>query len=175
LEHATPGSHLGWAEFYNSASVGCCGIDDDDSHEDDTEPGEVPYDITDAFQADIKLEAINQHLELLVEAAVVPHAWTREGVDAPSRDCRRWSTVVLQELFRDHGIIPYKVTASKEGGIFAVYQSPHSNRELRLEVDNDLDAVAVISSGNQILESGVVSDDDDFGTSLIATFQGQLG
>ena len=67
---------------------------------------------------------------------------------------------MINRLFFRYGILPYKVSVSREGGIFAAFQNPRNKNILRVEVDNDLDVVAVVSDGVSILESGLLQGDD---------------
>jgi len=99
----------------------------------------------------------------------MPKGWSDEGVDPPSASCTQYSRQVLRRLFDTYGIIPYKITVSKDGGIFAAYKAPSNKNILRIEVDNELDVVAVVSDGDSILDSGLL-EADDLEQSLINTF-----
>lgn len=102
---------------------------------------------------------VDSFLATLHRDVAVPEAWRREGVEPPSQPCVEAALGLSRRLFAEYGIIPYKVTASKEGGVYLAYKSPANFNILRIEVDNELDAVAVVSDGNAILASGVLEDD----------------
>lgn len=80
---------------------------------------------------------------------------------APTQDACRFARQFLQGLFSSYGIIPYKVTHSKEGGIYAAYRSPRdSGVLLRVEIDNELDVVATVSRNKEIVASGFFESDE---------------
>ena len=103
---------------------------------------------------------ISNHLEGLVTNLSMPKNWYNEGVDPPSDACKTYSRQVLRRLFDTYGIIPYKITVSKDGGVFAAYKSANTKNILRIEVDNELDVVAVVTDGSSILDSGLLEEDD---------------
>jgi hypothetical protein len=103
----------------------------------------------------------------------IPEAWRREGVEAPTEESVGSALRLSQRLFAAYGIIPYKVTASKEGGVYLAYESPANFNILRIEVDNELDVVAVVSDGKAILASGVL-EDDATEAEIIRSFQRDL-
>ena len=103
---------------------------------------------------------VDLHLEGLIKHLSMPKSWIDEQVEAPSEDCKLYALEVARRLCATYGIIPYKITVSKEGGVFAAYRNPHNNRTLRIEVDNDLDVAAVVSDGDAIRDSGLLEADD---------------
>jgi hypothetical protein len=116
---------------------------------------------------------VDLHLEGLIKHLSMPKSWIDEPVEAPSEDCKRYALEVARRLCATYGIIPYKITVSKEGGVFAAYRNPHNDRTLRIEVDNDLDVAAVVSDGDAILDSGLL-EADDLERSLLGCFDPHL-
>ena len=102
---------------------------------------------------------VDSFLATLHRDIAVPEAWRREGVEPPSQPCVEAALGLSRRLFAEYGIIPYKVTASKEGGVYLAYKSPANSNILRIEVDNELDVVAVVSDGKAILASAVLEND----------------
>jgi hypothetical protein len=117
-------------------------------------PGEI------LFGEALALSPIDTHLEGLIKRLSTVQSWVDEGVEPPTVACRRYTLDVLRRLASSYGVIPYKITWSKEGGILAAYKNARNDRILRVEVDNDLDVVAVVSDGKAILESGFLEADD---------------
>ncbi len=116
---------------------------------------------------------IDMHLQGLIRHLAMPKSWVDEQAQGPTEDCKRYSFEVVRRLCVTYGIIPYKITVSKEGGVFAAYRNPHNDRILRIEVDNDLDVAAVVSDGLAILDSGLL-EADDLERSLIGCFDPHL-
>lgn len=112
-----------------------------------------------ARQLTIEGQKISNHLAAMLKNARMPASWMEEGIENPTSDCRYFTLNLLSRLSTEFGIIPYKVAFSKEGGLFAAYRSDNGN-VLRIEVDNELDAVAVVSDGIEILDSGLLEADD---------------
>jgi len=119
------------------------------------------------------LSPVESHLEGLIAHLSMPKSWVDEGVEGPTEACTRYSFQVVRRLFATYGIIPYKITASKQGAVFAAYKNPHNVRTLRIEVDNELDVAAVVSDGEAILDSGLL-EGDDLERSLLSSFDPQL-
>jgi hypothetical protein len=101
---------------------------------------------------------VDSFLATLHRDVAIPEAWRREGVEAPTEESVESALHLSQRLFVAYGIIPYKVTASREAGVYLAYKSPANFNILRIEVDNELDVVAVVSDGKSILASGVLED-----------------
>ena len=103
---------------------------------------------------------IQDHVRTLTETAKLPVSWSREGIEAPSQECRDYASQVLGRIAERYGVIPYKVALSKEVGVFAAYRREDSSNVLRIEVDNELDAVAVLSVAQSVTDSGILEEDD---------------
>jgi hypothetical protein len=99
---------------------------------------------------------IADHFSGILNNLSMPKSWIEEGVESPTAECMKHSFFVINRLFETYGILPYKITMSKEGGIFAAYKNPRNKNILRLEVDNELDVVAVVSDGVAISQSGIL-------------------
>lgn len=72
-----------------------------------------------------------------------------------------YAGVLLRRIFDEYGLIPFKTAYSKDGGIFAAYRNHLNQNILRIELDNELDAVAVVSDGVSILNSAVLDAGED--------------
>jgi hypothetical protein len=127
----------------------------------------------DALGAPRVFSPVETYLEGLIAHLSMPKSWIDEQIGGPTEDCKRYSFEVLRRLFGTYGVIPYKIAFSKDGGVFAAYKNPHNNRILRIEIDDDLDVVAVVSDGQAIVESGLL-EGDDLERSLLASFDPQL-
>jgi|GEM_PF-4143404 len=105
--------------------------------------------------------AVQDHIRGLLNKLRLPASWAEEGVHHPTEECVKQSLKIMLRLFARYGIIPYKSAASREGGTFAAYRASKNNNILRLDVDNELDAVAVVSDGTSVLCSAFIGHDSD--------------
>lgn len=103
---------------------------------------------------------IQSHMQSMLENAKMPNSWVEEGIEEPTDDCKYYTLTLLSRLNVEFGLIPYKVAVSKEGGMFAAYRRVDNGNIMRVEIDNELDAVAVVSDGSRILDSGILESDD---------------
>ena len=106
-------------------------------------------------------ETFEQHFDALLDSLKMPRSWREDNVDKPTSDCLRWSKEILGLLATKYGIIPYKVAYSKEGGVFAAYQNVNNDMILNLEIDNDLDVVAVLSDGIRVTNSEILETENE--------------
>jgi antitoxin (DNA-binding transcriptional repressor) of toxin-antitoxin stability system len=99
-------------------------------------------------------------LQTRIYDARVPERWRDEGVAAPTDDCRRLCLEIAEQLFSKYGLLPSRVVASRQEGIYLEYKLPQGGRTLGIEVDNELDAVAVVSDANGTLASAAFEGDE---------------
>ena len=99
---------------------------------------------------------VEDHIHGLLNSLQVPTSWLQDGVSPPTTECLEESLKIMKRLFAADGMIPYKIAASREGGVFAAYRQFKNGKILRLDVDNDLDAVAVVSDGTTVLGSAFI-------------------
>ena len=123
-------------------------------------------------EKDLERRAAREFLVARISSAAVPSRWREEGVVEPSDDCRRLSLVLAERLLHEHALIPTKVVASRQEGIYLEYQSPRTGRTLGVEIDNDLDAVAVISDATEVLASAPFENEEL--ERLVRIFVGEL-
>jgi prevent-host-death family protein len=100
------------------------------------------------------------YLKSRINDAQIPDRWRDEGVAEPTEDCRRVCIELTNGLFNNYGLLPAKVVASRQEGIYLSYKVPFQGRTLGIEVDNELDAVAVVSDANGTLASAPFESED---------------
>lgn len=125
---------------------------------DETMPGilELERGLT---QLNSKNTAVLEHLNTLVTTVAIPKSWRMDNVQPPSRSCKQFAQLLLERLHQKYGMIPIKLAVMKDGGLLASFKSVDGNT-LRVEIDEDLDAVAVVTNGKEILFSAVLEGDD---------------
>jgi antitoxin (DNA-binding transcriptional repressor) of toxin-antitoxin stability system len=94
-----------------------------------------------------------------IDDAHIPQRWRDEGVAEPTDECRRVCLELAERLFHKYGLLPAKVVASRQEGIYLDYKLPFKDRTLGIEVDNELDAVAVVADANGTLASAAFQGD----------------
>jgi antitoxin (DNA-binding transcriptional repressor) of toxin-antitoxin stability system len=117
------------------------------------------FRIPDDFDAPLVDPNVVSFLKTRVNEAKVPLRWRQEGVADPTRECRQSCSNLTEQLFAEHGMLPIKVIASRQEGIYLEYKSPDGERTLGVEVDNDLDVVAAVSDASEVLASAAFEGD----------------
>jgi hypothetical protein len=100
------------------------------------------------------------YLTSRINDARIPQRWCDEGVAEPTDDCRRVSLMLAERLFHTHGLLPVKVVASRQEGIYLSYKAPFRGCTLGIEIDNELDAVAVVADAHGTLASAPFEGED---------------
>ena len=113
---------------------------------------------------------VDQFLRSRIADAALPAPWKDEGVDDPTIECRDYGLSIARGLYANSKLIPHRVAASKQGGIFLAYKRSDGKRTLGVEIDNDLDAVGVVSNDTDVLASGAFEGEGT--TKLLAAFRG---
>lgn len=81
--------------------------------------------------------------------------WEEEGIKPPNIACKYKIKDICRHLFEKYELIPQRVNASIEGGIFVLYLNPENKRTLSIEIYNDLDVAALVNDeeNNKIINS----------------------
>ena len=75
-----------------------------------------------------------------------------EGVEHPTPECVSLSLEIGRTIFLRFGMLPIRVSSSKEGGIFFTYlHEIHPNRHLFIEVYNDNSIATLINDHKNII------------------------
>lgn len=115
--------------------------------------------------------SIEQHLRDRLFDAELRDSWRAKGFEPPKRKCYEKSFEVLSEIYLHSGMLPSKVVATKASSLLIEYRNSRIGSTLRLEVDNELDVVGVVSANDKSIESG--DFESDFADRAIAIFQGR--
>jgi len=99
-------------------------------------------------------QPIIEHLRGQIDAARLPPHLVREGIAEPTDSCREKAFEIAKQLFEERQLIPIRISASAQEGIYLAYASTDNDRFLGIEVDNELDAVAVVSTAESVIQSG---------------------
>ena len=119
---------------------------------------------------DANTDPVGQFLCSRIADATVPAPWKEEGVADPSVECRNLGLSIALGLYADYELIPHRVSASKQGGVFLAYKRSDGMRSLGVEIGNDLDAVGVVSNDTDVLADGAFEGEG--AAELLAAFRG---
>lgn len=112
----------------------------------DAEPFDIP----------VHIEA---YLKNRVQSARNPANCSRRGVTVPSEACAEASVEILKAMYSQHGLLPAKTVATKGGAIYAAYDNPSTGVTLRIEIDEDLDAIASVVDATGNVEAEAFEDE----------------
>lgn len=115
------------------------------------------------------LDPIEDHLIAKVYSVILPEKWRSEGISPPTIKCKEISSELVLTFYHDYTIIPERISATIEGGIFVKYIDYVSGNCLSIEVYNDLDIVAIITNNKQIVK--IIDIDDENIKKTISIFQ----
>jgi hypothetical protein len=79
----------------------------------------------------------------------MPSHWILEGITPPNMACKVKAFDICRHLFEKHSLIPDRIAASREEGIFLAYDNLSGERSLLVEVYNDLEAGVLINDNIQ--------------------------
>ena len=84
----------------------------------------------------------------------------RDGAVAqPSIEARRNAQQCVTELYELAQLVPRRIAASVEGGVFLLYcRGDEKDLRLEIEVDNEGDRVGVLSNRDGVLSTTVIND-----------------
>ncbi len=86
--------------------------------------------------------------------------WEEKGIKPPTVFCRDKATEICFHLFDKFELIPQRIRASIEEGIYISYFNPKNNYTLSIEVYNDLEVSTLVNDNNQkkIVKSQEIND-----------------
>lgn len=103
-------------------------------------------------------DPIFQQLQAKVNRVSLPRRWAEEGVIPPSQDCKEKAFKFCKLVYQRSYLIPDRVSASKEEGIYMVYRHFYSSRSLSAEIDNDLDVICQVYDETQTFQTLMIED-----------------
>ncbi len=92
---------------------------------------------------------VHTHIkEIMVDQIILRKRWEVEGIKPPNIFCKNKTKEICISLYDKYDIIPRKVDASIEEGIYVLYLNPRNNKTLEIEIYNDLDVAAIVTDNN---------------------------
>lgn len=82
-----------------------------------------------------------------------PKDWIAQGIKPANVQCKKLTKEILIELFEKYELIPSRIEPSIETAYFLKYNNYINNKELIIEIYNDLEIAALINQNKTILSS----------------------
>ena len=116
------------------------------------------YRRQDELESSTFIDPILEYLSARVYSIVIPDKWRLEEISAPTIRCKEIGSEIVRKLYKNYSIIPDRVSATVEGGIYLRYEDYRSENSLSIEVYNDLDIAAIVTKKKEILGSFDIND-----------------
>ncbi|MGO9613841.1 MAG: hypothetical protein ACLPX5_12500 [Dissulfurispiraceae bacterium] len=111
------------------------------------------------LRAKTTLDPISIELAQWVHSVSLPKKWSDEGIYPPTIDCKNLTRTIVTKLYENYSLYPVRISASVEEGIFLKYLNHSTKRELDIEIYNDFDIAAIITTDKEIIESLDIADE----------------
>ncbi len=133
----------------------------------DTENGdnEVKY----YKQDTIRIDPAEKHITGLIYSTNIPEKWRKDGISAPTLTCKKIAESTSHSIYKDYALIPNRISATIEEGIFINYINFDTNSILSIEIYNDSDIAAILTDGKKIIK--VVDIINESFTDIIKLFK----
>ncbi len=99
-----------------------------------------------------------ENLKSRVYSVNIPDKWRKEGIAAPTIQCKEIAAEQIADLYSIYNIYPERISATIEEGIFVLYKDYYSRKDLSIEIYNDLDIAVMITKGKEIIKSVDILD-----------------
>lgn len=108
----------------------------------------------------VEFNPVTNFLQSQVYAVNIPKKWKLEGILPPTILCKEKSANIIKKLYKDKKIIPVRVNATIEEGLFIKYVDYNTSKELSIEIYNDFDIAALITQNNEIIKTVDIIDEN---------------
>jgi len=99
-----------------------------------------------------KEASIMEHFEQRIfKKLIFPVSWEKDGISKPNLEAKKNAFNICRKLFESYGLLPDKILASKEEGIFISYDfiDDNCNRSLIIETYNDCETAAIVCNNSR--------------------------
>lgn len=113
-----------------------------------------------------KEDSIMEYIEQKIfKKLVFPVSWEKDGISKPNLAAKDNAFNICRKLFESDNLIPDKILASKEEGIFISYDFADDdfNRSLIIETYNNVETAAIVCDN---LKKEIVLSEDIYGLSF---------
>ena len=104
-------------------------------------------------------DSLEHQLILRVYAVTLPKRLLSENIAPPTIECKNKAQSIISKLYRDFSIHPIRISASIEEGIFIKYTNYSNQRDLSIEIYNDLNVAAIVTENEETIISRDIYDE----------------
>ncbi len=105
------------------------------------------------------VDRLEQQISPWVYSVARPEKWDAEEISPPTVECKNKTESTVLNFYKNFQLYPTRISASIEEGIFIKYINHENQKELSIEIYNDLDIAAIITRHNEILFKKDISDE----------------
>ena len=109
-------------------------------------------------------DTIPDQIDAMIDRAYLPRRWIEEGVTPPTLKCRFLTKEICKAIYELYEMIPSRIVASKEEGLYVVYHHLRNGRSFSLEIDNELDCIAQVYDQRNIFLTDSFESDNELKT-----------
>ncbi len=114
-----------------------------------------------AITTETKPRYVEDQLRGRVLSVSLPKWWLEEGAPPPMIGAKEKGADEVEDVYKFFGLIPEKVSATVEGGVFLKYFDRRTQNSLVIEIYNDLKVAAIVTRGKGIIASADVNNNED--------------
>ncbi|MBF0338205.1 MAG: hypothetical protein HQL05_10270 [Nitrospirae bacterium] len=109
---------------------------------------------------DIKLDLLLIYDK--IRSIPFPDRWRLEGISPPTDDCKETTISTIKYIYDCFKIIPSRIAATIEEGLFFKYINKANGNELSIEIYNDLEKAAILTNNEDIKSAIDIRDNKEF-------------
>ncbi|MDA2918058.1 hypothetical protein MYX76_00945 [Desulfobacterota bacterium AH_259_B03_O07] len=112
-----------------------------------------------------------EQIKSSIHAIKLPNKWVKEGIKPPNFLSKEIAEQIAVYIYTTFHLFPNRVSASIEEGVFLNYRNFNKEKDLSLEVYNDLEIAAIINQNDKILKTfDIKSKDPEIYSQIIKSF-----
>jgi hypothetical protein len=105
------------------------------------------------------IDKLEHQLILQIESVVLPKRLLSEDIAPPTIECKKKAQSIVSKLHKNFSIHPGHISASIEEGIFIKYTNYENQRDLSIEIYNDLNVAAIVTENEETITSRDIYDE----------------
>lgn len=99
------------------------------------------------------IDKLEHQLILRVGSVTLPKRLLSENIAPPTIECKNKAQSIILKLYKDFSVHPIRISASIEEGIFIKYTNYKNQRDLSIEIYNDLNVAAIVTKNDETITS----------------------
>lgn len=98
-------------------------------------------------------DELEHQLMLRTSAVTLPERLLSEKIAPPTIECKKKAQSIISILYNDFRLHPLRISASIDEGIFIKYSNYSNQKDLSIEIYNDLSVGAIVTKSKEIITS----------------------